>query len=80
MKLELSHEELTDLVEREVSNLGFSGDFTIEFQSRRGGQIDTVVEIGSKRQGTLLDEPTPIDNSKCDDTTSDAQYEPKKQY
>lgn len=73
MKLELSHEELTALVEDKVSDLGFSGDLTIEFQARRGGQIDTVIEIGSKKQGTLL--PTK-DASDIDEITENADEQP----
>lgn len=78
MKLELDHKELTDLVREKVSALGFKGELTIEFQARRGGLIDTVIEIGSKNQGHLeLDDAENITAKEI--ANNDAQNEMEKQ-
>jgi len=45
MKISITSDELKALVEKEVSSMGFSGSFNIEFRPRKGGDVETEIDI-----------------------------------
>ena len=59
MKISLTNSELIELVKKEVSSLGFFGDINIEFNAKRGGEVETVIEIypGSREPQNEVAQP-----------------------
>ena len=45
MKIHLSHNELVALVQKEIKSMGLQGEPRVEFNARRGGEIDVTVDL-----------------------------------